>query len=140
MCGSCNYALTPLLYPDNREVNPRGPFCRSCRAIASRCSICSLPVRGLRMHCGICSHGGHRQCYREYMNLRPPEEIDMQNVSEARGRSTAVVGDVTDSRRQSAERTLQKRGNIVRVVMGYPCPSGCGHICFASSGHTNTSG
>ena len=92
--------------------------------LSSIASYSKLPVKGLRMHCSICSHGGHMKCYRAYYKARPAVEIDLgpdrdANTKSSRARQGSFFGD-------SFERERRK------VVMGQECVTGCGHICFVA--------
>jgi hypothetical protein len=40
------------------------------RAERTRCTVCQLPARGLVWFCGVCGHGGHLRCMREWFGAR----------------------------------------------------------------------
>ena len=40
------------------------------RAERTRCTVCQLPARGLVWFCGVCGHGGHLRCMREWFGER----------------------------------------------------------------------
>ena len=39
------------------------------RAERTRCTVCQLPARGLVWFCGVCGHGGHLRCMREWFGF-----------------------------------------------------------------------
>ena len=55
-CGQCGKA---------HEAEPFG-VCRRCRALATQCVLCHLPVRTLLVFCAGCGHGAHAACLATY--------------------------------------------------------------------------
>src|ERR1700748_2947206 len=94
-------------------------------------------VRGLRMHCAVCSHGGHLKCYRQYYAAFPPVEIEPTRKSKDPAASSDAVsrrGSLRDPAAFDPEKT--SRGGIPaqqRAAWGRPCATGCGHICYVST-------
>ncbi|KZS86479.1 hypothetical protein SISNIDRAFT_491919 [Sistotremastrum niveocremeum HHB9708] len=80
---TCNTCHHPLLSSSPSPHIPPFPtshysICQSCKTLTSRCSICHLPVKGLRYHCTVCSHGGHTECYRGYYASRGFVEVGVE--------------------------------------------------------------
>ncbi|TFK48866.1 WD40 repeat-like protein [Heliocybe sulcata] len=127
-CGRCRK-------PIFASGSSRRPYCTSCQAAFSRCSICHLPVKTLLFQCAVCTHGGHQSCYREYYSQRPLVELPS---SEPRGRpptrkgSPLAAEDEWEGTRTSASGSgsAGSRAGRMTKLSGRPCAAGCGHFCW----------
>lgn len=66
-----------------------------------------LPLRTLLFVCPICKHGAHEKCHRRFYQ-------DHRLIKLLGGDEESGSGD---------------KGHVARMT-GYPCPTGCGHVCF----------
>ncbi|KAA1475838.1 hypothetical protein DENSPDRAFT_449486 [Dentipellis sp. KUC8613] len=153
---SCGLCEKPILLHGSS-------YCQSCKANATKCAICHLPVRKMLFHCAICSHGGHQECYRRYYLERPMVEIPTPPsppqatvpATHTRGRSLSrgsnghtALGDEEVKPEKEKEKEKEKdvsgAGNAVngaqglgRQLMGHPCATGCGHFCWIGNERTD---
>jgi len=98
-----------------------------------------LPVRGLWLHCGGCSHGGHHSCYRQFYStfsfdpvsgsiLDSPSPATQPTPHLSSGPTAATLAP-SQTRPEASHSTEFNTGR--RKLHGLPCATGCGHLCFA---------
>ncbi|DAZ96278.1 TPA: hypothetical protein N0F65_008311, partial [Lagenidium giganteum] len=65
-CASCSKPFESQISPNNPSGHGSAAICANCNNVATRCSICHLPVRGLYVWCPVCSHGGHLEHMKDW--------------------------------------------------------------------------
>lgn len=142
-CGRCGKAIESSASSKPPGEIPDGgfAFCPNCRRLASQCSICQLPVRGLLLHCVVCSHGGHQSCYRDFyaalpslLDPTPPPDPPLTARPTPTHRSSGLTGSIpstsySDHYPPPPPRIYEPRS----APIGKPCPAGCGHNCFSEN-------
>jgi len=96
------------------------------------------PVRTLLYQCTVCTHGGHRGCYKRYYTEQPTEEVpslfaplvDVEARTPAKG-SPSLGGLDHDN----VTVTMKSEASPVHIpgkikMRGHRCAAGCGHFCW----------
>lgn len=96
-----------------------------------------LPVRGMWMHCSICSHGGHYECYRKFYSSLSRFDFPLSSDPSLTTRlnptrhHSGYTGTLYDS--QCIPPSELGEGSSNSRALGLPCAAGCGHRCFAGN-------
>ncbi|KAI0093423.1 hypothetical protein BDY19DRAFT_923627 [Irpex rosettiformis] len=164
VCGKCRKPLLQSAPVPPKAKKPMGNFayCLKCKAGATKCSICHLPVRALAFTCPICMHGGHQECYQQYHTRRPlisvtptvtePTSLPYLNPNNSNGSQRSQrpplgprASSVGREDREGSDDGISTRegdgslvGSKITETMGDPSVSNVaiqGHPCAAGCGH-----
>ncbi|EIW71387.1 hypothetical protein TREMEDRAFT_42787 [Tremella mesenterica DSM 1558] len=116
-------------------------WCKRCKLAAQHCAVCHESVKGLRLGCNKCHHGGHQSCMRRYylkaesqpQPKAPPVSFpqlgtqrftpDDQPSGSRVTLSVSVTTTATTTTRSSEGKSGS--GEITMTL----CPAGCGCKC-----------
>ncbi|KAF8266596.1 hypothetical protein EI94DRAFT_1848453 [Lactarius quietus] len=98
------------------------------------------------LHCGICSHGGHQDCYRRFYekmpmvftphHWHPPPQHHRETphrLARSTSRSNDGEADDTNALPDCTFDTSTVTPASSGQLLGHPCAAGCGHFCWVTN-------